>query len=127
MATTRKDSLWRRRGKAAGSNEPRGAPNADRGGITSIDAVLRAFVRTHGLSRTSVRDTAFLAWKDAVGDALNRRARPVRFDAGKLIVEVDSAAHLQELTNFTGEDLRLAANARAGKELIERVVFQLKR
>jgi hypothetical protein len=51
----------------------------------------------------------------------------VRFARGELCVEVESAAHLHELTNFSGERYRELANAQLGRAEIQRIVFRLKR
>ena len=69
----------------------------------------------------------FQAWNAALGTALARRARPVRFERGELVVEVDSAAHYQELAAFTGEGFRERANEGLGEPSIRRVTFRLKR
>ena len=73
----------------------------------------------------------FRAWNRAVGEGLARRAKPVRFERGDLVVEVDSAAHRQELDAFTGEGFRERANqllARIpGGPTIRRAIFRLKR
>jgi hypothetical protein len=66
------------------------------------------------------------AWICAAGEALARRARPVVYRNGVLTVEVDSAAHLQELKGFTGEHYRVLANRHLGREEIHQVVFKLK-
>ena len=59
--------------------------------------------------------------------ALRRRARAVRFKRGELTVEVESAAHLQELSSFTGESIKREANRILGDDRIRNVVFKLKR
>jgi hypothetical protein len=69
----------------------------------------------------------YKAWNAAVGKQLAQRARPVRFAKGELLVEVESATHLHELANFTGDDFRKRANAALGGEEIRKVVFKLKR
>jgi hypothetical protein len=55
------------------------------------------------------------------------RARPVHFQFGELTVEVESAPHLHELQNFTGEQFRREANHRLGDEHIKKILFRLKR
>ena len=61
------------------------------------------------------------AWRSAAGEALARRARPVAYRHGVLTVEVDSAAHLQELKGFTGDQYRVLANRNLGREEISQV------
>lgn len=53
-------------------------------------------------------------------------AQPVRFRGGELTVEVSSAVHLQELRNFTGDEVRRKANEKLGNDTIRRVVFRPK-
>ena len=62
----------------------------------------------------------FEAWTRALGETMSKRAIPVRFHDGELLVEVESAVHLQELKNFTGEPYRRQANARLEGEVIRR-------
>ena len=51
----------------------------------------------------------------------------MRFHFGELTVEVESAPHLHELQNFTGEQYRCEANRILGEERIKKVQFRLKR
>jgi len=86
-----------------------------------------AFLRDSGLDSKLAQARVAKAWNEAVGEPMAKRARPVRFQKGELLVEVQSAAHLQELTNFTGERYRVLANKKLGAARITRVVFQLQR
>ncbi|MBK7642666.1 MAG: DUF721 domain-containing protein [Planctomycetes bacterium] len=88
---------------------------------------MERFLGASGLSERVAQWPIFRAWSEAIGSALGNHARAVRFAMGNLYVEVDSAAHLHELSNFTGEQYRSLANARLGSEQIRRVHFQLKR
>lgn len=94
---------------------------------TSIHDALNAYLRRSGLDTQIAQARVIGAWRAVVGEALAKRAQAVRFQRGELLVEVQSAAHLQELTQFTGERYRVLANQRLGDARIERVVFQLKR
>jgi predicted nucleic acid-binding Zn ribbon protein len=102
-----------------------------RGGVSSVQDALGAFLRESGLAPRVAQSVAqasiFRAWNEALGEALARHAQPVRLQDGELLVEVQSAPHLHELANFTGEKFRHAANARLGRERIRSVTFQLKR
>jgi Dna[CI] antecedent, DciA len=88
---------------------------------------MERFLAASGLSERLRDWPVHQAWCEALGEALGRHARAVRFARGELFVEVDSAAHLHELSNFTGEQVRALANSRLGSEQIRRVHFQLKR
>ena len=94
---------------------------------TSIHDALAAYLHTTGLDTQLAQARVFKAWSAAVGEVLARRAKPVRFQGGELLVEVQSAPHLHELTNFTGERYRVLANKHLGAARITRVVFQLQR
>ena len=90
------------------------------------DAMI-AFLRASGLDSQLAQARVFRAWKEALGEPLAKRAQAVRFQKGELLVEVQSAAHLHELSNFTGERYRVLANQKLGAARIMRVVFQLQR
>jgi len=92
----------------------------------SIARAMDRFLAASGLSARVRQWPVFRAWSEALG-ASGQHARAVRFEAGDLYVEVDSASHLHELSNFTGEQVRELANAQLGSQQIRRVHFQLKR
>lgn len=95
--------------------------------MAPVKSVLATFLRDHGYAN-KLRDAAVLrAWRDSASPKYGARARATRFQDGELLVEVSSAAHLQELSGFTGEELRRAANQRLGSERIRRVHFKLAR
>ena len=98
-----------------------------RGGITSLGDALSVYLRDSGLGTKLSVHRVYAAWNEACGPELARRARPVRFRDGRLLVEVESAAHLHELENFTGEGLARAANRKLARAEIRSVDFQLKR
>jgi hypothetical protein len=91
-----------------------------------IQQVIRSILRERGLSSGSRHARVFRAWNEALGSPGRDRSEPVRFQAGELTVEVASSVHLQELKNFTGEDVRRRANEKLGTDAIRRVVFRLK-
>jgi hypothetical protein len=95
--------------------------------MAPVKSVLAAFLRDHGYA-DKLRDAAVLrAWRETAAKRYGKRARATRFRDGELLVEVDSAAHLQELSAFTGDELRQATNRRLGSERIRRVIFKLAR
>lgn len=94
-----------------------------RGGLTSIQDALQGYLKSKGLKRP-LSGKVFSAWRKALGEQLGKRAVPVRFKDGELVLEVESAAHLQELRNFTGEGYRVRANEILGGEHIQRVTFR---
>ena len=87
---------------------------------------IHAFWRDSGLSRATSNERVFRAWTEVLGSPQSRRAVPVRFRDGELLVEVDSPTQLSELKNFKGDGLRSRANQRLGEDVIRKVVFKLK-
>ncbi|MBK8180164.1 MAG: DUF721 domain-containing protein [Planctomycetes bacterium] len=94
---------------------------------TPLQDALAAYLRDSGLESKFAQARVLRAWHEVVGEVLAKRARAVRFQGGELLVEVLSAPHLHELTNFTGERYRALANQKLGAPRITRVVFQLQR
>lgn len=88
---------------------------------------LAGFLRDTHLDKRLREQRVLSAWKAALGPELAEHARAVRFAGGELVVEVGSAALLGELTNFTGEPLRRAANTRLGAERITSVSYRPRR
>ena len=102
------------------------APRRVRKEAVAFGDALSRYLKASGLSLRMQHLDVYRAWNEAVGPALARRARPVSFKSGALCVEVESAAHLQELQNFTGDQYRTLANARLGDALIRKIAFRLK-
>jgi len=100
---------------------------AKRGGVTSMRTALGAYLRQTGLDAQFSTARIYKSWRDAVGASVAARARPVRFQDGVLEVAVKSAAHFQELSSFTGEGYRKAANRKLGGERIRKIEFRLER
>ena len=98
-----------------------------RRGPTALSDALNAYLRESGLDRRLKDAAVFQAWRDAVGDDLADHAQAVGFKRGELCVEVESAVHLHELRNYTGERYREAANRRLGEARILSLALRLKR
>ena len=91
-----------------------------------IQDLIGGFLRANGLTSGGQASRIFKAWNAALDPSLRKHAAPVRFRSGELTVEVGSAAHLQELKNFTGDTFRRKANESLGKQTIRKVVFKLR-
>ncbi len=96
-------------------------------GPTGLGDALSSFLRESGIGAQLRHARIFSAWAEVLGPRLKSRAQAVRFQFGELTVEVESAPHMHEFQNFTGEQFRRAANARLGDEVIQKVLFRLKR
>ena len=77
------------------------------------------FLREAGLNKSPARNRVFDAWNGVLGPAERKRTKPVRFQRGELLVEVDSSPFLHELANFRGESYRQRANESLGTETIQ--------
>lgn len=95
-------------------------------GPRPIEELIRSFLRETGIGGKRLSERVFRAWSEALGTEMPGRTRPVRFRNGELQVEVDSAAHLQELRNFRGESLRKSTNEILGETCIRRITFKLR-
>ncbi|MAE29622.1 MAG: DUF721 domain-containing protein [Planctomycetota bacterium] len=108
------------------ASQSTGAGKGRRGGLTSLGDALGGFLRESGLG-AKLRDwDIYDAWGKALGPDLARRARPVGFNRGELVIEVESAAHMHELRNFSGEALRKKTNELLGSQRVLAVLFKLK-
>lgn len=96
-------------------------------GPTALGDALRGFLKDSGLGEQLRHARIYRAWSDALGPRLAERAKPVNLRFGELTVEVESAPHLHELQNFTGEAFRRKANESLGEERIKKIQFRLKR
>ena len=104
-----------------------GQETSKRRGPVPLGDALRGFLRESGLGERLRHARVFQAWSEALGEKLSARAKAVHFQFGELTVEVESAPHLHDLQNFTGEQYRHAANKHLGDESIRKVLFRLKR
>jgi len=104
-----------------------GRDESRRGGVAPLGDALAGFLRGARLDQRMRERAVFAAWREAAGPALCERAVAVRFEHGELTVEVASSTLLGELSSFTGERLRRAADARLGGGRIQGVRFKPRR
>lgn len=102
------------------------AKDPSRGRLVPLGDVLEAVLKQNGIRRDDPSHKVFAAWNQAAGP-LAKRAIPVRFERGELLIHVESSAHYQELTHFTGPMLHRATNQALGTPVVQRVTFKLKR
>jgi len=95
--------------------------------VHSADEAVQEFLAASGLG-AKLRDwPVYEAWRNVLGEDLARRARAVDFRRGELVIEVESATHMHELSNFTGEQYRRRVNQELGRETVHRLSFKLRR
>ena len=93
-------------------------------GPLSFDALLDEVTRKAGVSKSKPVPKAFAAWDAVAGPDLCEVARPVRFRAGELSIDVSSASHYHELVAFHAESLRARVNQHLGEEAVRRLSFR---
>lgn len=85
-------------------------PVAPRGGMAPIDQIIKRWVKQNKVSRRLDDKAVFGRWNDAlwkriVGDEIAGRTRIVDVVRGELIVEVDSAPLLNELSTYYRQEM----------------------
>jgi Dna[CI] antecedent, DciA len=92
-------SRWRRK------NPYRPLPDA-RSGPTSLAFAVDLFRKEHGLrDPTQTEERVLRAWREVAGPELAKTAPAIRFRAGELVVQVESAALYHELVGYRHQDL----------------------
>ncbi|MEO2146413.1 MAG: DUF721 domain-containing protein [bacterium] len=88
---------------------------------------LKRYLKGSGLGERLRHGDVHQAWSQALGVKNASRARSVAYRGGELIVEVESAAHKQELETFTADRYRRKANQFLGTDRIHRVTIKMKK
>ena len=77
----------------------------DRGGSVSIEQALKRWLKTNRVKQMTSQRGIFSRWSEVVGEALAAETRPVDLKHGELLIEVNSAPRLNELSTFGKDDL----------------------
>jgi predicted nucleic acid-binding Zn ribbon protein len=77
-----------------------GKPSDLKRGLESIGKILDRWLRTHQVERRLDPESVYQRWKDVVGESIAARTKVIDVIGGLLIVEVDSAALLHELSTY---------------------------
>ena len=93
-------------------------------GPERIGTILRDWLTTSGLGSKLKHLDLYAAWEEVVGPAIRRHTRIAGLAHHKLYVNVDSAAHLQELRNFYKPQLLSDLRASVPGLLIHDIVFR---
>lgn len=94
----------RRRGAPTGGDKPQ---------LTAVGGTLQSMLEDLGLAATLKGWEAMSFWAEVVGSPANERSHAVAFDAGRLIVEVDSPAWMTQLS-YLKREYRARLNSRLG-------------
>ena len=80
------------------------AEGKDRG-LASIDELIGGWLKRNRARHRVDKEAVFSRWKEVVGEDLGRSTRAVDIQAGTLVVEVDSAPLLNELSTYFREEI----------------------
>jgi len=102
-------------------------PTIRHGEPLQFKEALKRYLKGSGLGERLRHGDVHQAWSQALGVKNASRARSVAYRGGELIVEVESAAHKQELETFTADRYRRKANQFLGTDRIHRVTIKMKK
>ena len=74
-------------------------------GLASIEDVLGRWLKRNRVRQRVDKEAIFARWKDVVGEELGQKTRPVDVQGGTLLVEVESAPLLNELSTYFRDDI----------------------
>jgi predicted nucleic acid-binding Zn ribbon protein len=90
--------------------------------LERLDASLDRFLEKAGLAGPLRAWRAISLWSEVVGEPACHRSRAVNWEAGRLIVEVDTPAWTSQLM-FLKRDIINRLNARIGEFVIREIQF----
>ena len=76
-----------------------------RGELTSIDKVLKHWLKQNKVSARVDEKSIFQRWKEIVGDEIAACTRVVEVSGGELVIEVSSAPLLNELSTYYRQEI----------------------
>lgn len=82
-----------------------------------LEGLVRGIITDLGKKGRLSEEDMLCAWKDAVGEAASKHARPASFKGSSLIVNVDGSSWLYELTTKKKEILKKLEGRLAGNKL----------
>ena len=89
-----------------------------------IGNILRDFLEADGLASTLKHLEIYSAWEEVAGPCIVPHTRVAGFKGHKLYVDVDSAAHMQELRIFRRPEILQGLREKLPSILIEDIVFR---
>ena len=93
-------------------------------GPQKIGDVLRDLLHSSGLAHTLKHLEVYSAWQEVVGPDIAARTRVAGLSRHKLYVDVDSAAHLHELSTFYKQQILRDLREKLPGILIRDLVFR---
>jgi len=94
--------------------------------MRKVGNILDKVMKKLGLFERYNEQKSILLWEDIVGEKISRRSKALYAKNGKLVVEVENTAWMNELA-FLKVNIIEKINKRIGQWIIEDIVFLLKR
>jgi predicted nucleic acid-binding Zn ribbon protein len=90
-----------------------------------VGNIIEKVMKQLGLSKRYNEQKAVLAWDRVVGERIRKKTHPLYARDGKLVVEVENSAWMNELS-FLKSDIITKLNRDLGDWVIDDIVFLLK-
>lgn len=90
-----------------------------------IDNLLNQTLKKYGLFDKIKEQYIYIVWQEEVGENVSAHAKPAFFKYGKLFVNVDSSAWLNEL-KFMKEKIVKKLNEKLGINKVREIIFKIK-
>lgn len=73
--------------------------------MTAIDQVLKHWLKQHKVSARVKEESIFQRWTEIVGDEIAANTRVIEVGGGELVIEVNSAPLLNELSTYYRQEI----------------------
>lgn len=97
---------------------------AARGGLATIQEVLKRWLKENRASKHACNDKLMESWRQAVGPEIAIHTRLAEFSRGELLVEVDSAPLLNELSTYFRKEILESLRRHEELKGIQRIRFR---
>ena len=74
-------------------------------GMAPIEEIIDRWLRANKIPQRLDKQSVFSRWKEVVGEEVGAQTRPVDIRSGELIVEVNSAPLLNELSTYYSQEI----------------------
>ena len=102
----------------------RSKPADEKKGFESIELILKRWLKANRAPRQLDRETIVKRWTEVVGKSIAARTRPLDIQNGILLVEVNSAPLLQELSTYYRQDLLESLKGIDGLGVLQDIRFR---
>ena len=94
--------------------------------MKKVSNIIEKVMKQLGLTKRYNEQKAVLIWNNVVGERILKRTQPLYAQDGKLVVEVENSAWMNELS-FLKTDIIAKLNKELGDWVIDDIIFLLKK